>query len=132
MGDGPMVESKELSAGARIGNYRIEAELECDGLGVTFRGVHQVLPRKAVIKVMHATSQARVVRTLREACMLDALQHPGVPRVYDSGTLPDHRPWFAFEVVEGATLESMISPPRARASKLKLSWPPRPIGPIGP
>jgi eukaryotic-like serine/threonine-protein kinase len=127
-----MVENTALSAGARIGNYRIEVELECDGLGVTFRGVHQVLPRRSIIKVMHATSQTRVGHTLREACMLDALQHPGVPRVYESGLLPDRRPWFAFELIEGGTLEAVMTPPRVRASKPKMVWPVRPLDPADP
>jgi serine/threonine protein kinase len=64
-----------------------------------------------VIKVMHgsATSAARM-HLLREACMLEALQHPGVVRVYESGVLADRRTWCAYEYVAGPTVASVLSP----------------------
>jgi serine/threonine protein kinase len=74
---------------------------------------HQVLPRRAIIKVVHAAFAAEspyVVQTLREACILEAISHPGVPIVYESGLLRDRRPWFAFEVISGPTLEDLLAP----------------------
>ncbi len=101
----------------RIGLYVIEGELATDTTGVSYRAVHQVLPRHAVIKVMHAASvyppaikQPLAVHVLREACILEALHHPGVTRLYESGMLPDRRPWFARELVEGATAASVLAP----------------------
>ena len=101
----------------RIGLYVIERELATDTTGVTYRAVHQVLPRRAVVKVMHAASvsppaiqQPLAVHVLREACILEALQHPGVIRLYESGMLPDRRPWFARELIEGATFASLLEP----------------------
>lgn len=106
-----MAATTDLIAGDRIGNYRIELELACDGLGVTYRAVHLVLPRRAVVRVMHdASSQSRVVHMLREACILDALHHPGIIRVYESGLTPDRRPWFACELVDGPSLASTLLP----------------------
>jgi len=117
-----MAATTKLSSGDRVGNYRIEHELACDGVGVTYRAVHLVLPRRAVIKVMHAeTSQPRAIHMLREACILEALHHPGVSRVYESGLLPDRRPWFAREHVEGLTLATVMTPgalPRINAIAL--------------
>ncbi|HWU86265.1 MAG TPA: serine/threonine-protein kinase [Kofleriaceae bacterium] len=106
-----MAATTKLISGDRVGNYRLEHELSCDGQGVTYRAVHLVLPRRAVIKVMHAeTSQFRAIHMLREACILEALHHPGVSRVYESGLLSDRRPWFAREHVEGLTLASAMIP----------------------
>jgi serine/threonine protein kinase len=51
-----------------------------------------------------------VLQTLREACILEAIAHPGVPIVYESGLLRDRRPWFAFEVIAGPTLEELLAP----------------------
>jgi len=80
------------------------------------RAVHLVLPRRALLKVMHATSAAQLVDTqplalhvLREACLLEALQHPGIVRVYESGMLADRRPWFARELVEGQTVATLVA-----------------------
>jgi len=110
-----------FNAGDRVGLYKIESELATDASGISYRAVHQVLPRRAIVKVMHAASvyppaikQPLAVHVLREACILEALQHPGVSRVYESGLLRERRPWFARELVEGVTvallLEQSIDP----------------------
>jgi eukaryotic-like serine/threonine-protein kinase len=105
-----------LFIGDRIGNYRIELELSSTPTTTTYRAVHVVLPRRAVIKVNHGTAERpRILQMLREACILDALHHPGVIRVYDSG-LHDGQPWFATELLEGHTLHGALVTvdPRAR------------------
>jgi serine/threonine protein kinase len=97
----------------RIGNYRVEHELGPTGSGVLLQARHQVLPRRAIIKVVHAAFAGQspyLVQTLREACMLEAIGHPGVPIVYESGLLRDRRPWFAFEVIHGPTLDEALIP----------------------
>jgi serine/threonine protein kinase len=57
--------------------------------------------------------QPLAVHVLREACILEALQHPGVIRLYESGMLADRRPWFAREHVIGTTVADLV-PPAAR------------------
>ncbi len=98
--------------GMRIGDYRVERELATEESGVVYLGLHAVLPRQAALKVMHAGAerqQAMAVSVLREACLLEALSHPGIPRVFECGILPDRRPWAAFERIDGVTLGSLIS-----------------------
>lgn len=98
-------------AGARIGDYTIERELAVEETGVVYLGTHVVLPRKVALKVMHASSawlRSVAMQMLREACLLEALCHPGIPRVYECGVLPDRRPWTAFERIEGVTLGSLM------------------------
>jgi eukaryotic-like serine/threonine-protein kinase len=101
-----------FGAGHRIGSYRVERELGSTTTGALYQAVHLVLPRRAVIKVMHFGSgrllQALAVQLLREACLLEALSHPGIPQVYESGLLEDKRPWFALEWIEGPTLAERI------------------------
>lgn len=94
----------------RIGNYRIIGERGRDATGVVYEARHMVLPRRAIVKVMEESEAARplAVQLLREACILEALEHPGIVRVYESGLLPDRRPWFAHERVEGATVEDLL------------------------
>jgi serine/threonine-protein kinase len=101
-----------LTPGDRIGNYRVERELGASGSGVLIQAHHLVLPRKAILKVIHpafAGIQAHALQTLREACILEAIAHPGVPFIYESGVLKDRRPWFAFEAVGGVTLEELFA-----------------------
>jgi eukaryotic-like serine/threonine-protein kinase len=97
----------------RIGNYRVEAELGPSGSGLLIHAQHLVLPRRVILKVVHpafASVQTYVLQTLREACILEAIAHPGVPIVYESGVLRDRRPWFAFEVIAGPTVEDLLAP----------------------
>jgi eukaryotic-like serine/threonine-protein kinase len=96
----------------RIGNYRVEAALGPTGSGFLLQAHHLVLPRRAILKVVRqafAAAKPFVVQTLREACILEAIAHPGVPVVYESGMLRDRRPWFAFELIRGMTLEEHLA-----------------------
>lgn len=97
--------------GERIGNYRVECELGTTGSGLLLQVQHLVVPRRAIIKIRTelATDQPLVVQTLREACILEAVAHPGVPLLYEAGCLQDHRPWFAFEASSGTTLDSRLA-----------------------
>ncbi|MEP6865567.1 MAG: protein kinase [Deltaproteobacteria bacterium] len=103
--------SARFSEGARVGDYRIEHELRSEDTGLVYCGTHLVLPRRAAIKVMHpaqAYMRALAVQILREACVLEALSHPGVPRVYECGVLEDKRPWVALELITGDTVADLV------------------------
>lgn len=95
-----------LAPDDRIGNYRVERELGATSTGALYQVVHVVLPRRAVLKVTVLPPFAK--QLLREACILEALRHPGAPAVYESGLLPDRRPWFAVEAIEGVSLVERI------------------------
>jgi serine/threonine-protein kinase len=94
----------------RIGNYRIVGELGRDTAGVIYEARHMVLPRRAIVKVMDAVQPPRplAIQLLREACILEALEHPGTVRVYESGLLSERRPWFAHERIDGATVGDLF------------------------
>jgi serine/threonine protein kinase len=99
-----------LPPGACVGDYRIEQELRSEDTGVVYAAVHLVLPRRAALKVMHpaqASIRQMAVQMLREACILEALSHPGVPRVFECGVL-DKLPWVALELVDGKPLAELI------------------------
>lgn len=103
--------TRDLEPGERIGDYVIEA-----GIDGGYLGVHVVLPRSAQLRVGAPGSSS--MRVMREACILEALRVPGVPRVYEVGVLADvagARPWAAIEIVGGPTLFEL-----ARAGRLPL------------
>lgn len=95
----------------RIGNYRIVGEIGRDASGVVYEARHLVLPRRAIIKVMDEIQPPRplAIQLLREACILEALEHPGTVRVYESGLLSERRPWFAHERIDGATVADLLA-----------------------
>lgn len=89
-----------VTAGARIGDYIVERML-LDG---SYDAVHVLLPRKVRLTV--GARPVNSVRMMREACILEALRHPGVPRVFEVGMLAagSHEPWVASEIIGGDTL----------------------------
>ncbi len=100
-----------FAIGARIGDYVVERELRSEATGLVYLTRHVVLPRQAAVKVMHGEhgyEKQVAVQMLREACLVEALSHPGIPRVYECGVLPDRRPWTAFEHVDGEPLDQSI------------------------
>src|SRR5688572_16789709 len=99
-------------SGTRVGDYRIERELGSEETGVVYLGTHVVLPRQVALKIMHANHawlRAMAVQVIREACLLEAMSHPAVPRVYECGVLPDRRPWTAFERIDGMSIASLVA-----------------------
>jgi serine/threonine-protein kinase len=101
----------DFGCGSRIGEYIIESRLATRGTGHVYAAVHVVLPRRVTIKVMPAAQEwvkEIALELLREACVIDALDHPGIPRVYECGTLADRRPWIATELVDGPSLAGAI------------------------
>ena len=98
-----------MTVSERIGEYRIESELTRTAASISYQAVHAVLPRRAVLKVMTSATHRIAVRALREAVYLDTMDHPGVPRLYESALLPDRRPWFARELVEGPAIASLFT-----------------------
>jgi len=98
-----------FAAGARIGDYRVDYEVAIEVTAVVYLATHVVLPRKAHIKVTHPGSRISAIQLLREACILEALSHPGIPRVHECGVLADRRPWCAIEVMHGATFKHLTS-----------------------
>jgi hypothetical protein len=65
-----------------------------------------MLPRRARIAILRPELvgvRAAEVQLMREACVLEALCHPGVPRVFECG-VADRRPWIATELIEGVPI----------------------------
>jgi serine/threonine protein kinase len=93
--------------GARIGEYLLESDLGARSTEIAFRASHRVLPRAArlaILKPAFVGVRLAEVQLMREACILEALHHSGVPRVFECGELLG-RPWIAAELVDGVTIE---------------------------
>lgn len=103
------VASDRFAAGARIGDYQVDGEVAIDATAVVYLATHVVLPRRTYIKVPHPGSRVAAIQVLREAYILEALSHAGIPRVYECGVLADGRPWCAIEVMGGVTLKQLTS-----------------------
>jgi hypothetical protein len=101
------VTTERFVAGARIGDYVVEREVAIEPGAVVYAATHLVLPRRALVHVTAGAREASV-QLLREACILEALSHPGIPRLYECGVLADRRAWSAVERIDGAPLEDAL------------------------
>jgi serine/threonine protein kinase len=101
----------DLVAGTRLGEFVIEASIGARGTGHVYKATHLVLPRRATIQVLPASDglvRNVALDLLREACIVDAVDHPGMPRIFECGLLPDRRPWIATELIEGVTVAHLL------------------------
>ncbi len=91
--------------GARLGPYRLERELGRGGMGTVFLGVrdddefHQRVAVKLLRRGLETTEA--IARFRDERQLLAALEHPGIVRLLDGGSLGEGLPYLVMEYVEG-------------------------------
>jgi serine/threonine-protein kinase len=110
---GDALQRGQLAPGDRAGDYVIDAYLAKGGCGAVYRAHHRIAYHSAAVKVLHgmlATSPRMVERFVREVEVVNLLQHPGIVQIFDIGTLPDGRPFYAMELLRGPTLDTMLAP----------------------
>ncbi len=90
---------------AAIGVYTDAELIGAGGMGVVYKAVAPD-GRAVAVKVIPAgaTNRTMAGRLEREWQTLATLDHPNVARVFDSGTTPDGRPYFAMEYIPGVPL----------------------------
>jgi serine/threonine-protein kinase len=94
-----------------VGQYRIEHACGRGGFAVVYKAVHQKLHRAAAIKVLHASLAQRddlVQRFEQEARAITRIRHPNIVDIYDFATLPDGRPYFVIEWLDGQTVSEVL------------------------
>jgi serine/threonine-protein kinase len=97
--------------GAGLGRFQLQGEIARGGMGAILKGRDVDLGRDLAIKVMLESHQGNpevTSRFVEEAQIGGQLQHPGVVPVYELGTFPDRRPYFAMKLVKGRTLASLL------------------------
>ena len=120
----------QLAAGALAGEYLIEAQLASGGCGTVYVARHRILERRVAVKVLHpilASSPEMVERFLREARAANLIRHPNIVDVYEVGKLPDGRPYFVMELLEGHSVEDRLH----RQGPLSLDEALAILGPLG-
>jgi len=97
--------------GAKIDNYTVTRHLARGGMADVYLARNVRLQRDVVLKVLlpsFVENEAFVERFRREAQAMARLQHSGIVQVYDTGDLPDGRPFIAMQYVSGGTLEELL------------------------
>jgi serine/threonine protein kinase len=97
--------------GETVGNYRVHSRIGQGGMGAVYLCVHNVLGRKAALKVLlpeYSNNAELVGRFFNEARATAQLRHPAFVGVFDSGTRPDGSAYLVMEYLEGENLGSRI------------------------
>lgn len=97
-----------VQAGTEVGPYRVLEEIGSGGMGRVYRAVRDdgAFEREVAIKLIRRdlVSSKSMERFAEERRVLAALDHPGIVRLLDAGTLADGAPYVAMELVRGETL----------------------------
>ena len=109
--------------GERGARYQIFGEIARGGMGAVLKGRDTDLGRDLAIKLLleaHRDQPELVRRFIEEAQISGQLQHPGIVPVYELGSFPDRRPYFAMKLVKGRTLAALLAERAGPAEDLSL------------
>jgi serine/threonine protein kinase len=95
-----MLSDSVISRLRQIASFRYDLieEIGRGGMGVVYLAEDRELGRRVALKVLNHAD-------LDEARMLALLEHPGIVPVYDSGTMPDGRVYYAMRLIDGVRLD---------------------------
>jgi eukaryotic-like serine/threonine-protein kinase len=100
------VESDELVSGEKAGPWIVEREIGRGGMGSVYAVTHEDIGKRAALKVMHRrlVTTASAERILLEARVVNQVGHPNIVDIFETGALPDGRPYIVMERLEGVPL----------------------------
>jgi eukaryotic-like serine/threonine-protein kinase len=97
-------------AGRRIGSWELVREIGRGGMGIVWeaRRADAEYEQRAAVKLLPVSllSQQYILRFRDERQILARLNHPGIARLLDGGTMEDGSPFLVMEYVEGTALDA--------------------------
>jgi serine/threonine-protein kinase len=102
---------QDLPGGTQVGEYVIERKLGEGGMGSVYAGVQPLIGKQVAIKVvaaMWARNEQVTKRFLEEARAVNQIRHPHIIDIFSFGILPDGRPYFVMEFLQGESLEDAL------------------------
>jgi eukaryotic-like serine/threonine-protein kinase len=97
--------------GQSFGNYRATQLIGEGGMGVVYLAEHPTIGRRAAVKILRPglTDNPEIAkRFFNEARAANAIRHPGIVEVFDSGTLPTGVSYIVMELLEGESLAARL------------------------
>lgn len=108
----------------RLGQYELTEKLGEGGMGVVFRAQHAMLHRPTAVKLLPLakTGESSLARFEKEVRQTARLTHPNTVTIFDYGRTPDGVFYYAMELLDGATLRSVVdvdgAQPAARVARM--------------
>jgi eukaryotic-like serine/threonine-protein kinase len=111
-GAGHPADADALRPGTMAGAYVLGRELASGGGGTVYEAKHKILGRRAAVKVLRrqlAASPQMNARFVQEAVAVNMIKHPNIVDIFEFGELPDGRPFYVMELLEGIDLRSILT-----------------------
>jgi len=109
---GGAVKLPDLEPGTLVGEYLVKRKIGEGGMGQVYAGEQPMIGKQVAIKVLSsqfAQDPSLVQRLLDEARAVNLIRHPNIIDIFSFGKLPDHRPYFVMEYLEGENLEDALA-----------------------
>jgi len=116
---------RDRMAAPSIAGYEDFELLGHGGQGVVFSATQRSTRRRVAVKVLldgTFASPAARRRFEREIELVAALEHPGIVRVFDSGTTEDGRLYAVTELLPGLPLDKWMAGHRAESAPQREAW----------
>lgn len=91
--------------------FEILEEIGRGGMGIVYRARDLAFDRDIAIKILlpkYEDDSLQVLRFMEEARITGQLQHPGIPAIHQTGTMPDGRRYLVMKLIKGFTLSDLI------------------------
>jgi len=114
----------EVREARRLGQYLLEKKIGEGGMGQVYRARHGMMRRPSAVKLLRGqqASELQLQRFEREVQLTARLTHPNTITIFDYGRTNDGVFYYAMELLEGATLQRVVSvngrQPFARAVRI--------------
>ncbi|MBL8950617.1 MAG: serine/threonine protein kinase [Myxococcaceae bacterium] len=98
--------------GANVEGYVVKSRLGVGGMGIVYEGHHEVIGKRAAIKVLrpeYAENPEQLQRLVSEARAVNQVGHRGIIDVFAYGQLPDGRQCIVMEYLDGQPLEDVLT-----------------------
>jgi len=118
LGSGLLGVAGELPPGTLLDDWRVEAKIGEGGMGTVYAAVHDVIGKRAALKVIRAeacTHPGASARLLQEARVVNQISHKNIIDIFYAGELPDGRPFLVMELLDGKTLGDRLAEGRVAA-----------------
>lgn len=116
--------ARQVQAATQVGNYELFEEIGQGGVARVYRAQHRLLKRPTAVKIiqLHQSTDELLARFDREVRLCSQLMHPNTIEIFDYGRTPDGLPFYAMELLDGATAQQLVerSGPFAAARAVHL------------
>jgi serine/threonine-protein kinase len=101
---------RSVARARQLGQYRLLEKIGEGGMGVVYRGEHEMLRRPTAIKLLppHIAGEVTLRRFEREAQQTARLTNPHTVSVYDFGRTPEGAFYYVMEFLDGVDLDRLV------------------------